>query len=90
MDNFNKSKRFAVAASFSGTGNFKMPNDPEIGSIKFYIKSWANPSDSPAFTQLAHRNCTKEDLLEIVEDGENGGDGMTSYGFYPLDPTAKE
>ena len=44
LDKFNKSKRFAVAAAFSGTGEFQVPEDPEIGGIKFYIKSWANPS----------------------------------------------
>ena len=38
--------------------------DPEIGTIKFYYKSWdvANENDTLKFTEIPTRPCTKEDF----------------------------
>ena len=56
-----------MAAAFVGDGDFQ-DNDPEIGEIKFLIKSWASSTDDVKFTELKKRKCKEEDFE--VEDSD--------------------
>ena len=64
-----------MAAAIAGIGELYDEDgkeDPEIGVLKFYLKSWTNPSDSPKFTELKSRDCVEADF----EDSEAGRSAM--------------
>ena len=58
---FSKEDGFTVAAAFVGDGDFQ-DNDPEIGEVKFLIKSWASSTDDVKFTELKKRKCRYDDF----------------------------
>ena len=49
------------------------PEDLEIGSLKFYYKSW-EVDGKVMFKELKSRQCTHDDLITNT--------GQTNYGFY--------
>ena len=53
--------------------------DPEIGQLKFVIKSWEDPSGNPSFREVKTRSCRPEDIT--LPEGET----QNEYGFYPFD-----
>ena len=84
LDHFNKTNRFSIAASFIDNGNQKIPDDPEVGQLKFFIKSWKENDEVASFRELITRSCFDEDFL--IQNDET----MSSYGFYPLDEMSKK
>ena len=46
-----------------GTGEL----DPEIGQLKFFMKSWASSTEEIKFTEMISRPCEKDDFIESSE-----------------------
>ena len=57
----DRKKNFAVAAAF--TPDSKLFPDPDIGELKFVLKSWGAASGDLEFKELTHRKCTNEDFV---------------------------
>ena len=75
---FGRQQGFAIAAAFAGTADL----DPEIGQLKFFMKSWTSSTDEIKFTEMISRPCEKDDFIESLEAKE----GQTSnYGFFRMD-----
>ena len=79
---FGRQQGFAIAAAFVGTGNL----DPEIGQLKFFMKSWASSTEEIKFTDMISRHCEKDDFIES-SDAEEGQ--KSAYGFFPMDDTTE-
>ena len=45
--------------------------DPEIGELKFVIKSWDDVNSILQFRELKQRKCTPEDFGLSIADGED-------------------
>ena len=56
-----------------------MLDDPEVGTLKFVMKTWKSSTSMPEFIELKQRTCTQEDF-----DTETRGDKRSRYGFYPM------
>ena len=65
-----------------GTGDL----DPEIGQLKFFMKSWASSTEEIKFIEMISRPCEKEDFIES-SDAEEGQ--TSAYGFFPMDETTE-
>ena len=78
---FGTEDNFAIAAAFwSPKGPVR---DPEIGELKFLLKSWASATDDVHFEELKLRPCTKEDF-EPSDEGQS-----SKYGFHELDEASQ-
>ena len=77
---FGKKDGFTLAAAFVGRLRVE---DPEIGQMKFMIKSWQKANEAVKFTELTQRACNAGDFVTAGDLGQN------AYGFYPMSDSAK-
>ena len=68
---FGKQENFAIAAAFVGNSEDDAL-DPEIGQLKFVMKSWASSTDDLKFNDLASRPCQSDDFAQAVTTDEGG------------------
>ena len=71
-----------MAAAFVGDGDFQ-DDDPEIGEIKFLIKSWGSTTEDVKFKELNKRKCQEKDF-EVVGDSDR-----SEHGFFATDEGAE-
>ena len=68
-DEFSKEDGFWIAAGVLDYSQTKFDGfiDPEIGEIKFYLKSFGNSDDDGGitFTEVNTRTCTKKDFNDV-------------------------
>ena len=76
-----KEEGFVVAAAFVGGSN--LTPDPEIGELKFILKSWSDASGDLEFRDLKDRKCTEEDFKSVNRD-------PSEYGFYSMDGSTED
>ena len=65
-----------MAAAFVQNGGNNLDYDPEIGQLKFYLKSRPNNLESSKFTELAIRDCETRDFIN-----EENAEEPSEYGF---------
>lgn len=53
---------FKVAAALTGYNNYEDIEDPTIGTLEFYMKSWKDDNSPLEFKKLKTRTCTPEEL----------------------------
>ena len=58
--------------------------DPEVGKLKFVMKTWKSSTSMPEFIELEQRPCTDEDF-----DTDSRGSRRSRYGFYPMGEDTK-
>ena len=58
--------------------------DPEIGQLKFVMKTWKSSTSAPQFIELKQRQCTEDDF-----DTDSRGDRRSRYGFFPMNEDTK-
>ena len=68
---------FNIAARVVKYGTFGEIEDPSIGTVEFYIKSWGNDSAPLKFDKLKTRPCSVSDF-----QGEEGASSESM--FYPM------
>ena len=68
---FGKQENFAIAAAFVGN-SVEEALDPEIGQLKFVMKSWTSSTDDLKFNDLASRPCQSGDFEQAVTTDEDG------------------
>ena len=61
---------FNVAATVTSYGAIDETEDPEIGTLEFYTKSWKDDLSPLIFTKLRTRKCTLADFDTDDLDGE--------------------
>ena len=84
---FNKERGFALAATII-YGDLALDaaplEDPEIGQLKFVMKSWSESEVSEIFfTELSARKCSDEDLSVGESQTRN------EYGFYQFEQNTR-
>ena len=73
---FGTSDGFAIATAFWSAAG---PLVPEIGQLKFIIKSWGGAEEAVQFTDLRQRPCTDDDFNKRDDPSED-----SIYGFHSL------
>ena len=68
---------FNIAARVVKYGTFGEIEDPSIGTVEFYIKSWDDDSSPLNFRKLKTRSCSEADF-----QGEEGASSESI--FYPM------
>ena len=74
------SKEFALAASIVDYGRNNV--GPEIGKLKFVVKSWESSVDLLQWKELESRPCVQNDFAS--EDEFKSG-----YGFFEMDQSTE-
>ena len=74
---------FRVAAAITNLGDAKGVEDPSIGTLEFYIKSWVN--DGPVtLTKLKTRFCREDEFKFSSERDDDHDNGDLEDNFYPI------
>lgn len=92
---FGRAEGFAVAAGMWSWDGWV--DDPEIGELKFFEKSWEEGSTNFGIRELKKRKCTADDFKYSAQQGTSPDQQSSSssldeaerssYGFYPLKET---
>lgn len=76
---FGRKNGFAIAAAVVGSTVDDL--DPEVGQLKFIMKSWTTSTEELKFIDIPSRPCQRNDFI-----GSSEVEGETSaYGFHPMD-----
>ena len=82
---FSHSDGFQIAAGLTEyDGSNGLIEDPEIGTIKFYLKSFSHDEHKLSFTEVESRPCEQEDF----NFGTEGS--VSEYGLFPITQNSKE
>ena len=69
----DSSNGFNVAAAVTSFGKIEDEEDPEIGTLEFYLKSWKDDLSPLVFTKLKSRKCTLDDFKDDHVNDDNDG-----------------
>ena len=81
---------FNVAATVTSYGAIEEEEDPEIGTLEFYTKSWKDDLSPLVFTKLRTRKCTLADFdtvdldEEYFEQAHDQDHEVEEATFYPI------
>ena len=63
-DTWGASDGFTLAACVTAyDGSSEVIEDPSVGQLKFYKKSWSGSAEMAPFSEIASRACTQDELL---------------------------